>query len=218
MITELNRRRFLLQAGTGFSTAWLAAQWPAVLAASTHAHQAANSATPPKLEFFTPAEAAEIDAISSRIIPSDETPGAHEAGVVYFIDRALLTFAKDSQAIYRSGLPELQNRVKERYPSVAKFSAALPEQQDAVLESLDPNDRRRFRPFRAAPQQQNFFEVVRQHVIAGFLIDPDTRGNPNGVGWKLIGREREHMFHSPFGFYDRDYPGWQPATKSPENK
>ena len=35
--------------------------------------------------------AAEIEAIAARIIPSDATPGAREAGVVYFIDRALST-------------------------------------------------------------------------------------------------------------------------------
>src|SRR4030088_164345 len=88
----LNRRNFLLRAGTGFSAAWVSANWPALLSATTHARNAAQGATPPKLEFFTPEEAAEIEAITARIIPTDETPGAREAGVVYFIDRGLATF------------------------------------------------------------------------------------------------------------------------------
>ena len=76
------------------------------------------------------------------------------------------------------------------------------------------------RPFRSRSLAQNFFETLRQHTIAGFLIDPDSdlRGNRGGVGWQVIGREREHVFQPPFGYYDKDYPGWQPAAAEPEKK
>jgi gluconate 2-dehydrogenase gamma chain len=210
---ELSRRSFLLRAGTGISAAWVSAHWPAVLSAATHAHQAAKAATPPKFEFFTPEQAAEIDAITARIIPTDDTPGAREAGVVYFIDRGLATFAADDQKTYREGLPELQARVTEIFPGVLKFSATTPEQQDEVLHSFDESSKSARRPFRARPGAQDFFETLRQHTIAGFLIDPDYGGNNSGAGWKVIGREREHMFQSPFGYYDKDYVGWQPFAK-----
>lgn len=40
--------------------------------------------------FFTIHEAETVDALASRLIPGDESdPGAHEAGVVFFIDRML---------------------------------------------------------------------------------------------------------------------------------
>ena len=87
MTQELDRREFLFRAGTGLSAAWLSANWPALLAAADHARHAAQSRTPAKLEFFTLEEAVEVDAITARIIPADDTPGAREAGVVYFIDR-----------------------------------------------------------------------------------------------------------------------------------
>jgi gluconate 2-dehydrogenase gamma chain len=212
MSNELSRRTFLLRAGTGISAVWVSAHWPALLSAATHAHQAAKAATRPKFEFFTPEQAIEIDAITARIIPTDETPGAREAGVVYFIDRGLATFAVDDQKTYREGLPELQARVSEIFPGVLKFSAATPEQQDEVLHSFD-GDAKSAGPFRARPGAQNFFETLRQHTIAGFLIDPDYGGNNSGAGWKVIGREREHTFQSPFGYYDKDYLGWQPAAK-----
>jgi gluconate 2-dehydrogenase gamma chain len=210
---ELSRRTFLLRAGTGISAAWVSAHWPALLSAATHAHQAAKAVTPPKFEFFTPEQAAEIDAITARIIPTDDTPGAREAGVVYFIDRGLATFAVDDQKKYREGLPELQARVTEIFPGVSKFSATTPEQQDEVLHSFDESTKSARRPFRARPGAQDFFETLRQHTIAGFLIDPDYGGNSSGAGWKVIGREREHMFQSPFGYYDKDYVGWQPFAK-----
>jgi hypothetical protein len=219
-MSELNRRNFLLRAGTGISAAWVSANWPALLSAATHAHNAAKAVTPPRFEFFTPEEAAEVEAITARVIPTDDTPGAREAGVVYFIDRGLVTFGADDQKTYRQGLPELQARVKEMFASVAKFSAATPGQQDEILDSFEEHAdtgpkaiKPAQRSVRRRPGAQNFFETVRQHTIAGFLIDPEFGGNHDGVGWELIGREREHMFQAPFGYYDKDYPGWQSAAK-----
>jgi len=225
MTNELSRRAFLSRAGAGLSAAWVSANWPALLAAADHARHAARSATPPKFEFFSPDQAVEIEAIAARIIPTDDTPGAREAGVVYFIDRGLATFAVESQKTYREGLPELQARVTEMFPGVAKFSAAAPEQQDEVLNSFEEHGetsqkaaKPAQRTIRPRPGAQNFFETLRQHTIAGFLIDPDYGGNRDGVGWKLIGREREHTFQPPFGYYDKDYPGWQAAMKEAEKK
>jgi hypothetical protein len=215
MIENLSRRNFLTRGGAAVSAAWLAAHWPAIVAAAEHAHQAAKSSTPPKFQFFAPAEAVEIDAIAARIIPSDETPGAREAGVVYFIDRALTTFAIDDQKAYREGLPALQARVRELFPDVERFSRAAPEQQDQILHAVDDQtgSGRRDLPNTAA---KRFFETVRVHTIVAFLIDPDSGGNRDGVGWKVIGREPEHMFQPPFGYYDKDYAGWQPNPPDAE--
>lgn len=214
MNESVSRRHFLSRSFTGLSAVWASANWPALLAAARHAHQAAKSAAPPKFVFFTADEAKEIDAITSRIIPSDETPGAHEAGVVYFIDRGLTTFGVDDQKTYREGLPALQSTIEEMFPGSSKFTALTPEQQDEVLHTFDEQSSKgRQRRFRTSPGAQNFFETVRQHTIAGFLIDPDYGGNHDGAGWKVIGREREHMFQPPFGYYDKGYPGWEAAPK-----
>ncbi len=216
----LSRRRFLFRSVSGISATWAATHWPAVLAAAEHAHKSAQSAVPAGFEFFAPEMAAEVDAAVARIIPASETPGAREAGVVYFIDRALATFASKDRGLYSEGMAELQARSREMFPSVDKFSAATTDQQDEILRSLDTNAAPGDRPFRPRPLAQNFFETLRQHTILGFLIDPDAdrRGNRDGVGWQVIGREREHMFRPPFGFYDKDYPGWQPAAAEPEKK
>lgn len=212
----LDRRTFLTRTAAGLSAAWMTSQFPAMAAAARHAHTAAASPTPPKFEYFTPEEAVEIEAIASRIIPSDGTPGAKEAGVIYFIDRALVTFASDSKAEYREGLEEVQAILAEKFPTVQKFSAATPEQQDAVLETLSTSKPRITASRRNRPNSGNqpFFEIVRYHTIAGFLIDPDSdrRGNKDGVGWNVIGRENSHIFQAPFGDLDKNYPGWQPVA------
>jgi gluconate 2-dehydrogenase gamma chain len=211
MTSDLSRRNFLLRGCTSLSAIWVSAHWPALVSAAKHARESLHSAAAPKLEFFTPEQATEIDAISGRIIPTDETPGAHEVGVVYFIDRALTTFAVDDQKTYRDGLPELQAQTREILPALEKFSAATPAQQDEILHSFDEEQpaERLARPHAGA---KKFFETVRQHTIVAFLLDPDAGGDPQGIGWKFIGRERAHTFQPPFGYYDKDYPGWQPLS------
>jgi gluconate 2-dehydrogenase subunit 3-like protein len=215
MTINNSRRDFLLRSCSSVTAIWVSVHWPALLSAATHAHAAAQSPTTTKLDFFTPDQAREVDAITSRIIPTTETPGAHEAGVVYFIDRALTTFAIDDQKSYREGLPEIQARTHEMFPALDKFSAGSPEQQDEVLHSFDEQaDAKPSRPNRRAALGPGFFETIRTHTVVAFLLDPDAGGDPNGVGWKVIGREREHMFQPPFGYYDKNYPGWQPASAS----
>jgi gluconate 2-dehydrogenase gamma chain len=215
MTSDLSRRSFLLRAGSGVSAVWLSTHWPALVSAASHARQAAASAGPRKLEFLSPEQAQEIEAMTARIIPTDDLPGAREAGAVYFIDRALTTFAREDQQTYRNGLPALLGKTEEMFPGVRSFSAATPDQQDQILHSFDESGqtgRRAFRPRGA----QTFFETVRTHTIIAFLIDPDSGGNRDGAGWKVIGRERAHSFQPPFGAYDKDYPGWQPAPDRTE--
>ncbi|MFI5093439.1 MAG: gluconate 2-dehydrogenase subunit 3 family protein [Candidatus Acidiferrum sp.] len=213
MKNTFTRREILSRGLAGMSAAWVSAHWPAMLSAATHARRAAKSDAPPKFEFFSPEQAAEIEAVSACIIPTTDTPGAREAGVVFFIDRALVTFAKANQKLYAEGLPELQAKVREMFPGTEKFSAATPEQQNQVLGSLDEQSSAgKTRTSRRRPGAQSFFETIRVDTISGFLIDPDSdrRGNRDGVGWIAIGRDPQHMFQPPFGFYDKDYPGWQP--------
>ena len=210
MMNDLNRRDFLLRSCSSLTAVWVSSHWPSLLSAATHARQAVQAPETAKLGFLTPAQAVEIDAICARIIPTTDTPGAHEAGVVYFIDRALTTFAVDQQKDYREGLPEFEARAHEMFSTVDKFSAATPEQQDEILQTFEATDVKvSRRPYTPRKNGNSFFETVRTHTIVAFLLDPDAGGDPKGVGWTVIGREREHMFHAPFGYYDKDYAGWR---------
>jgi gluconate 2-dehydrogenase gamma chain len=220
MNNTFSRRELLSQGLAGMSAAWVSAHWPAMLSAASHARHAAKSDEPARFAFFTSEQAAEIEAASARIIPTTDTPGAREAGVVFFIDRALVTFAKDNQKLYSEGLAELQARAREMYPALEKFSAGTPEQQDEILKALDAQSSSGSgRSARRRASAQSFFQTLRVHTIMGFLIDPDSdkRGNHDGVGWKVIGRDPDHMFQPPFGYYDKDYPGWQPNSADADN-
>jgi gluconate 2-dehydrogenase gamma chain len=227
MDRQFDRRKFLFHAGTGLSSAWLSAHWPAVLAASEHSHRAAQSAIPPKFEVLTPEQAVEVDAIAAQIIPTDDTPGAHEAGVVYFIDHALKTFARSQKDLLVEALAQVQTLTKRLFPAVEKFSAASSEEQIAVLKAMEREDNRPAeqrnlplgvgsagvtpagqQPRHATPAQ--CFGFLRFATVVGFFCDPARGGNKDEVGWKLLGFDSTHVFQPPFGYYDQDYPGWQP--------
>ena len=192
---DFNRRKFLLTGLRGAGGAWATLHWPAIAAAADHAARMRKAIPPARLEVLTPDQAAEIEAAASRIIPTDDMPGAREAGVIYFIDRALSTFASDNRDDYTAGVAALLAKTRELFPDTAKFSQATFDQQDAALKALEG---------------QPFFELIRSHTVMGFLCDPMRGGDRGKVGWKLIGFDDSPAFAPPFGYYDRDYPGWKP--------
>jgi len=209
-----------LQASGAAGAAWVSAQWPTIVAAAQHAHEVTHSKTPAKFEILTREQAREVEAITSQIIPTDELPGAREAGVVYFIDRALQTFASNTLPIYQEGLAGLSQATSEAYPGVKSFADATAEQQEKLLtelteaqESKTPLPRRYH-----AVVSADFFQTIWQHTVFGFLVDPEAGGNRDYAGWKVIGRDPAHSFSPPFGYYDKDYPGWQATAPETDKK
>jgi gluconate 2-dehydrogenase gamma chain len=189
----LSRRSFLLAATGGLSAAWLTFTWAEVANAAHDAHTTVQTADASRTSFLTSIEAADVSAIASQIIPSDATPGAREAGVVFFIDRALATFFSRMAATFRTQLAEFGVACRTHHPSVASFAALSSQQQIEFLETVDHTP---------------FFDSMRFLTVLGMFATPGYGGNRDGVGWKLLGFEDQHVFQPPFGYYDRDYPGF----------
>jgi len=198
---SFSRRGFLLQSVVGAGGAWLAAAWPGVLAAQQHAHHtmsAVAAGAPAKLEYFTPAQAADVEAIASLIIPTTDTPGAREAGVVYFIDRSLRTFAADQQKPFAEALALVDGKRKERFSGSADFASLTTAQQTEILKAIE--DTPAFGTFQFA-------------TVAGFLCNPEDGGNRDMAGWKLIGFDHAPTHSPPFGYYDAEYVAEQAAAR-----
>jgi gluconate 2-dehydrogenase gamma chain len=158
-----------------------------IAAARQHAHEAVQSSTPPAFQTLDAATAAEIDAITSQIIPSNDGPGAREAGVIYFIDRALSTFDAHLKDAYRTGMAEVQKKRQELFPGSTSIAALTGDQQIQLVKSIETTE---------------FFELLRTHTLYGFLGNPSYGGNRDRIGWKLIGFEDRMAFQPPFGYYD----------------
>ena len=172
-----SRRNFLSKSFGASGAAWLMANWPAQVAAAEKA-QAMGAFT-----YFTREQAADVDAMAAQIYPSDSTPGAKEAQVIYFIDLALVTFAQDKQDAYTKGLAELSTKTGGK-----RFAALSSSEQIDLLTSI---------------QATPFFKTVRDHTIMGMFAAPQHGGNYKKIGWTQIGFDDSLNFRAPFGAYDK---------------
>jgi len=182
-----SRRSFLIDSVSGLGGVWVAANSPAILAAEEYVLGVAESGQPADFAFFTPEQAIEVEEMTAQIIPTDQTPGAREARVVSFIDRALVTFERERQADYTQGLKDLEAEVKRRFPNAGKFSELTFDQQIQVLTAIE---------------RTPFFNLVRTHTITGFFASPVHGGNHDKVGWQLVGYDDSLYHEAPFGYYD----------------
>ena len=181
----LPRRDFVGALGSGVAAVWLSAGAYSDLAAATSGARH----RPPAPFKFDPADYRDIDALTAVILPSDGTPGAREAKVMTFIERGLGTFAASQQALFASGLAELNKLVAQMSAPATRFADLPAEEQIAYVTTMDKD-------------RDDFYEAVRASTLTGFLADPSYGGNANKLGWQLIGFEDRFVWQPPFGYYD----------------
>jgi gluconate 2-dehydrogenase gamma chain len=158
--------------------------------------------------FFTPVEAATVQAIVDRLIPADHlSPGGMDCGCAVFIDRQLAgSFGQGSRLYtkgpfmpglatqgyqgeltpsgrYRLGLGALNDYTQATYKK--DFVALSPAEQDAVLTGLD--DGHILLKLRPGFSTKEFFELVLQNTMEGFFADPLYGGNRGMASWKMLG-------------------------------
>ena len=149
--------------------------------------RAAGAAPPPAgaagSSVFSAGQRSLVRALSERIVPTTDTPGAIAAGVPEFIEELLGQWALPSEvAPIAAGLAAIDARSRADFGTVA--AAATPEQQDALL-TLAMN--------KALPGTEPFFDLFRQLVVTGYYTSE--------IG---ITEEREYL---PVpGRYDGAYP------------
>lgn len=163
--------------------------------------------------FFDPQQRATLAAAMERIIPSDDTPGAREAGTIDFLDRYLTglewilakpdgsgfeTLTGDAaraweqrleviRARYVAGIADLDARSRSAFG--VGFAALDDDGRDGILTAVEG----RHETGEAALQQTNaeidldFFGLLCLHTRQGFYADPIYGGNRGQVGWEVIG-------------------------------
>lgn len=188
-MSEISRRGFITAAGGALAAAWLMADPARLRAAGMYAANAGRSAPPPPFEVFTASQAADLEAAMAQIIPTDDTPGAKEARVVYFADKALATWQKDQKKDVLAGIAELNLRARRAATPARSFAALQDAQQRLVIASLEKD-------------KHPFFAQLRGITLAGMFANPEYGGNAGKVGWKLIGFDDRFSWTAPFGWYD----------------
>src|SRR6476660_9710109 len=158
--------------------------------------------------FFTPVEAATVEAMVDRLIPADHlSPGGKDSGCAVVIDRQLAGSFGQADRLYtkgpfqqglptqgyqgeltpagryRAGIAALNNYANASYKK--DFRALTAAQQDEVLTGLDNGSiKLNLKP---GFNTKQFFELVLQNTMEGFFADPLYGGNKNMAGWKMVG-------------------------------
>ena len=185
----LSRSELLRRAGV----VGAAAAVPAGLATEA-AEAKAELAELRKLAALSPGEAATIAAFCERLIPSDSTgPGAREANVIRYIDRALAGDLSAFRGAYTAAVVAINAYSQQRFG--AAFTALTAAQQDQILGDMDRNqlvpqdpsvERQAGASSPFLPNARAVFEMIRTHAVQGMFGDPMHGGNTNFVGWKLV--------------------------------
>ncbi|MBO6575915.1 MAG: gluconate 2-dehydrogenase subunit 3 family protein [Rhodothermales bacterium] len=143
-----------------------------------------------RYQTLTADQAAEVDALTALIVPSDETgPGALEAGAVWYID-AVVSQDPGELTELQDGLTMVSEAVAERYPGQDRIAHLQPAEQLAVAQAI---------------QDSGFFRGLRDATITGMFAHPKHGGNRDKLGWQLLGFDDRHAWQPPFGHYDAPY-------------
>jgi gluconate 2-dehydrogenase gamma chain len=132
-----------------------------------------------RLQALSLRQARFVDAIAARILPTTDTPGAVEAGAVFYIDHALAGPYAHWLSRYAGGFRALNKYAKRQFG--VSFENLSGEQQDSVLSDLEAGTITELR------NGEEFFELLRTHVLEGVFGEPNYGGNRDMIGWKLVG-------------------------------
>ena len=184
---SISRRTFfnLLKDSAGKSVILLS--MPVILAACREARRA--SLIGEDFLILSEEEANEFDAIAARILPATSTPGARQAGVIYFIDQVLGDRREEQIVLLRDGLRELQAETLVQFDA-AYFYLLEEAQQDQILASIEST---------------SFFRTIRYLSVAGMFALPEYGGNRDLAGYQVIDYENQGAWTAPYGFYDADF-------------
>jgi gluconate 2-dehydrogenase gamma chain len=188
---RLSRRRFLQATSAMTGATFLRLGVPALIAITESACTAKQESA--AFVVLTAREAADFAAIAARIIPTTDTPGATEAGVIYFIDNAFAAEMRPQLDAARAGLAAFNAGLANAHPDIDQL-ASLPEiKQDAYLTKVEDG---------------LFFNMVRQMTIFGMFAMSQYGGNKDDIGWKLLNFDGSHGgWQYPFGHYDAEVHG-----------
>lgn len=185
-INLLTRRSFLRLLQNSASKSAMVLTLPTIISACQEAKQ--NQLTASAFQTLSSTEGVELDAIAERILPATDSPGARDAGVVYFFDNVLKD-RTEALDILRNGLHDLQKNTVSEFNSPF-FNSLSPMDQDQLLESIEDTE---------------FFATARYLTIAGMFALPEYGGNRNLVGDQLVGFDDHLGWTIPFGYYDADF-------------
>ena len=180
-----SRRNFLAETGKLAGGGWLALNTSMLLAAGQAAEEQREDGG--AWVNMTPEEALTFAAVVDQIIPPDDTPGASDAGVVYFIDGVLDGFMAGAAEMLKQGLQDLDQNATGTFSGSSGFTALTFDQQTEMLQAIDTTP---------------FFNTMIFLTHCGMFAMPSWGGNRELSGWAMLDFDNRHAWQPPFGYYD----------------
>lgn len=172
--------------------------------------------------FFTPHQRATVEAAMARIIPTDDAPGAREAGCIDFIDRYLsgigFIFAKPDgsgfeilegraarawsrridilRARYVDGILDLDARSREAF--FANFVDLANDRQDRVLKAVENGQ----------PVEERAAGIVHTSEVAGPALQQTSTEIDLDFFPLLVAHTRQGFYADPIYGGNRARVGW----------
>ena len=179
---------------------------------------------------FSDHERATVEASVARIVPSDQDPGAREAGVVEYIEGLLATDEaaadvgpREKKEYANFVLGGTGGRTEERQAALFQLMESGSRHRQAYRDGVAELDRLArelfsatdFRGLDEARQDRvldvldhrddPFFALLVVHAMEGFYGHPRHGGNRDRAGWKVLGYPGPSFPHGndpPYGWYD----------------
>jgi Gluconate 2-dehydrogenase subunit 3 len=124
-----------------------------------------------------------LRAAMDRIVPSDDFPGAWEAGAGSYLLRQLEGDLRSQLPLYRDGLDALNAEAVGAFEM--PFADLDTARQDLLLRRVDLGGAGLYSPTVLRP----FFRALVNHTVEGYYSDPGNGGNHGAISWKMIGFE-----------------------------
>ena len=135
----------------------------------------------PYYQSFTKEEAACLIALCEQIIPTDEYPGATDAGVIHFIDKQSKLRFPNEKTLFKNGVASLQSWCKITHNQM--FEELDAPTQIAVMQSMEKNEIKSDL-WKVSPKE--FFEKLLVRTMQGFYGSPRHGGNKDYVSFKMM--------------------------------
>jgi gluconate 2-dehydrogenase gamma chain len=124
-----------------------------------------------------------LPAVVDCLIPPDDFPGAHDAGVCDYIEQLLQTDLAEHAESFRAGINAIESEALATYN--APFAVLNHEQQTSILKGIESGAVKTSWPIEPA----RFFVMLVNTTAEGYYSDPEQGGNRGRASWVITGFE-----------------------------
>ena len=119
-------------------------------------------------------EAGTVETLMDCIVPPDDSPGAKDAGVLYYL-KQLAGPLNRFVPIYRKGLPQLDASFSSANGKA--LATANSQELTSWLTEMEKTD---------SAETKTLFRLLVEHTMQGYYGAPENGGNRGEASWRML--------------------------------